>query len=137
MCPPVTTIMVFRQLVNLGTRCTVTYCRKYWAMYNANKECFRKKLSTKLELKVPLWSKMWLLYLLHISKVKVLVTYHAKFQVEIPTVSPIALTLNFVLEPIFLSAITGFKNNREETDLTCQTRRNTHSKKIQNYEYMN
>lgn len=32
------------------------------------------------------------------------ITYHAKFQVKIPTGSPIILTLNFVFEPISLSA---------------------------------
>ena len=32
------------------------------------------------------------------------ITYHAKFQVKIPTGSPIILTLNFVFEPIPLSA---------------------------------
>ena len=44
-----------------------------------------------------------------------IITYHAKFQVKIPTGSPIILTLNFVFEPISFSVITGFKNDQDRT----------------------
>ena len=44
------------------------------------------------------------------------ITYHAKFQVKIPTGSPIILTLNFVFEPISLSATRKEKKkNRDRT----------------------
>ena len=56
---PVTTIMALWQLVNLGTRCTVTHCRialwshqsaqtasSEWSI-NANSECLSERLSTQ------------------------------------------------------------------------------------------